>query len=135
MVSVFAEPPSAVYRAAATTGALLHSLRHALRHALRQETSDSAEAVRWPELVGVFAEACASGRAGDAAELLLAEGYDQRWRPLYAALRAVEAGDPARLSRFAPEVRVPAAALLERLAPALAAAPPGPKVRGPAKKR
>lgn len=126
-VTVFAEPGPPVYRAGLSS--------EALGRALAQYAPDAPDAPLWPELVHVFADACAHGGAGDAAELLRAEGYDQRWRPLYAALRAVEAGDPAALSRFAPEVSVPAAELLRRFAPDLAARPPGQRGRGQARER
>lgn len=73
----------------------------------------------WPRVLTLFADACATGRAKEAADLLLAAALDERWRPLYAALRAVESGDPRRLLRFAPEIRAPAFELLEKLAPPL----------------
>jgi tetratricopeptide (TPR) repeat protein len=84
-----------------------------------QLADDAHHEQHWPWVRALFIDACATGQAGAAAALLAAEGYDQRWRPLYAALRAVEAGDAARLKRFAPEVRVPATELLAVLAPHL----------------
>jgi hypothetical protein len=84
-----------------------------------QVADDAHHDRNWPSVRALFIDACATGQAGAAAALLAAEGYDQRWRPLYAALRAVEAGDAARLKRFAPEVRVPATELLAVLAPHL----------------
>jgi hypothetical protein len=44
----------------------------------------------------------------------------ERWRPLYEALRAVQAGSAQYLRRVAPEVRSIAEAILVELAPELA---------------
>ncbi|MGR8935675.1 MAG: tetratricopeptide repeat protein [Gammaproteobacteria bacterium] len=46
-------------------------------------------------------------------------GLRERWRPLYAALQAVEAGTSSYLSRVAPEVRNPALDILRAIAPDL----------------
>ncbi|MBN1610420.1 MAG: hypothetical protein JW940_27575, partial [Polyangiaceae bacterium] len=53
----------------------------------------------------------------DAAAVLEKVGADQRLRPVYAALRAVEAKSADYLHRFAPEVRFSAQQILMDIAP------------------
>lgn len=46
-------------------------------------------------------------------------GADERWRPLYQALKAVEAGSSDYLLRVAPEIRTVARSILREIAPEL----------------
>jgi len=43
--------------------------------------------------------------------------WKDAWRPIYEALRAVEAGSAEYLKRIAVEIRVPALVILRRIAP------------------
>ena len=60
-----------------------------------------------------------SGHLDDLIELLHQTDASDRWRPLYVALRAIEAGGRQYLRRVAPEVRVIAERILTQLAPEL----------------
>jgi hypothetical protein len=71
----------------------------------------------WPDIVSFFREAVKTGHAEDAMELLDDIGYEDRWRPLREALRAITAGSDAPLLRVAPEVRQPAEELVAQLLP------------------
>ena len=71
----------------------------------------------WPDIVLFFKEAVRTGHAADAAALLASIGYEDRWRPLREALRAIAAGSDASLLHMAPELRQPAEALLAQLLP------------------
>jgi len=67
----------------------------------------------------VFAELAQAGWVAALLEALEKTGLDERWRPLYEALKAVAAGSAQYLTRVAPEVRRPALDILKTLAPAL----------------
>jgi hypothetical protein len=71
----------------------------------------------WPDIIAFFKDAVKTGHAGDAANLLEEIGYEDRWRPLKEALRAIAAGSDAPLLRVAPEVRQPAEELVAQLLP------------------
>ena len=64
---------------------------------------------------GPFRAAVETGHTSDAIALLERTGADQRWRPLYEALRAVAAGSPDYLNRVAPEIRTVALKIWEEL--------------------
>jgi energy-coupling factor transporter ATP-binding protein EcfA2 len=74
-------------------------------------------ATAWHEGSELFRAIVAAGRAPDAAAVLERAGADERWRPLYAALKAVEARSGDYLRRFAPEVRWLARQILTEIAP------------------
>jgi len=88
---------------------------------------------RWPEAIpllqqltagetfstGLFQAIVKTGHVSEARAILERTGADQRCRPLYEALRAVEAGTPDYLRRVAPEVRTVAMAMLREIAPDL----------------
>jgi Flp pilus assembly protein TadD/ADP-ribose pyrophosphatase YjhB (NUDIX family)/energy-coupling factor transporter ATP-binding protein EcfA2 len=61
----------------------------------------------------------AAGRHKEALVLLKKADADERLRPLYLAVQAVEAGSPDYLRRAAPEMRAPALSILKRIAPRL----------------
>jgi len=56
-----------------------------------------------------------SGHLADAIALLERTGADQRWRPLYEALRAIQAGSADYLRRVAPEVRTIAQEIFDEI--------------------
>lgn len=71
----------------------------------------------WADIVLFFREAVRTGHAPEALQLLDETGQGERWRPLREAVAAVAAGDPELLLAVAPEVRVPASAILDELWP------------------
>jgi tetratricopeptide (TPR) repeat protein len=68
---------------------------------------------------GLFRAVVETGHIADAVAILERAGADQRWRPLYEALRAAGAGSPGYLNRVAPEVRTVAMKILREIAPQL----------------
>jgi hypothetical protein len=88
----------------------------AVEHIRRYLTEGSPEdqEKRLPEAIGLFHYAVRHGRAHDAIGLLDEVGLGERWRPLREALRAAADG-PEVLLAVAPEVRVPAEQILQRL--------------------
>ncbi len=60
-----------------------------------------------------------SGRVRDCLELIDKKDWKDAWRPIYEALRAVEADSAEYLKRVAVEIRVPALLILRRIAPML----------------
>ena len=60
-----------------------------------------------------------AGHLGDVITLLKQTGANERWRPLYKALRAIQSGSRQYLRRVAPEVRTVAEAILKEIAPDL----------------
>lgn len=66
-----------------------------------------------------FRTALRTGHLNNAIAILERTGADERWRPLYQALRAARAGTPDYLRTVAPEVRVAAAEILRDLTPEL----------------
>src|SRR5262249_47491717 len=66
-----------------------------------------------------FAAAVRSGRVRDCIELLDKKEWKDAWRPIYEALKAVEAGSAEYLKRVAVEIRDPALVILRRIAPDL----------------
>jgi len=70
--------------------------------------------------LGLFRELLQAGHAAALLEQLKQTGLDERWRPLYEALKAAQAGTAKYLTRVAPEVRRPALDILKTLAPDLA---------------
>ncbi len=71
------------------------------------------------DAMGLFRNLLQVGHVADLLNQLEQTGLDQRWRPLYEALEAVQAGTAAYLSRVAPEVRRPALDILKAIAPGL----------------
>jgi Flp pilus assembly protein TadD len=69
--------------------------------------------------IWTFGAMVKAGYLSEAIELLEQTGANERWRPLYEALRAVQAGSKQYLRRVALEVRIVAEAILEELAPNL----------------
>ena len=72
-----------------------------------------------------------AGHVDDAIALLEETGANERWRPLYEALRAIRAGSRLYLRRVAPEVRGVAEQILDEIAPKL---PKGPRAGSKPKK-
>jgi tetratricopeptide (TPR) repeat protein len=66
-----------------------------------------------------FRDVVKTGHLDDAITILERTGADERWRPLYAALRAARAGTPDYLRTVAPEVREAATQILRELNPEL----------------
>jgi hypothetical protein len=66
-----------------------------------------------------FRIAIQTGHLNEVIELIEQTGADERWRPLYEALRAIHARSRQHLRRVAPEVRNVAGAILTELAPEL----------------
>jgi len=66
-----------------------------------------------------FAVAVKNGRVRDCLELLDKKEWKDAWRPIYEALKAVEAGSGEYLKRVAVEIREPAQQILRRIAPEL----------------
>jgi tetratricopeptide (TPR) repeat protein len=66
-----------------------------------------------------FAAAVRSGRVRDCLELLDKKEWKDAWRPIYEALKSVEAGSGEYLKRVAVEIREPAMQILRRIAPEL----------------
>ena len=65
----------------------------------------------------VLAAAVKNGRVRDCIELIDKKDWKDAWRPIYEALRAVEADSAEYLKRIAVEIRVPALVILRRIAP------------------
>jgi hypothetical protein len=66
-----------------------------------------------------FAAAVRNGRVRDCIELLDRKEWKDAWRPIYEALKSVEAGSADYLKRVAVEIREPALIILRRIAPEL----------------
>lgn len=66
-----------------------------------------------------LAAAVRSGRVRDCLELIDRKEWKDAWRPIYEALKAVEAGSGEYLKRVAVEIREPAVLILRRIAPEL----------------
>jgi tetratricopeptide (TPR) repeat protein len=66
-----------------------------------------------------LAAAVKCGRVRDCLELIDKKEWKDAWRPIYEALRAVEAGSAEYLKRIAVEIRDPALLILRRIAPQL----------------
>jgi Flp pilus assembly protein TadD len=64
-----------------------------------------------------LAAAVKSGRVRDCLELIDKKEWKDAWRPIYEALRAVQAGSAEYLKRIAVEIRDPALKILRRIAP------------------
>ncbi len=58
-----------------------------------------------------------SGRVRDCIEAIDKKDWKDAWRPIYEALRAVEAGSAEYLKRIAVEIRTPAFLILRSIAP------------------
>jgi len=63
-------------------------------------------------------------RVRDFIDVLDKKEWKDAWRPIYEALKAVEAGSAEYLKRIAVEIRTPALDLLRRIAPDLREMPP-----------
>lgn len=66
-----------------------------------------------------FAAAVRNGRVGECLEVIDKKEWKDAWRPIYEALKAVEAGSAEYLKRVAVEIREPAVVILRRIAPKL----------------
>ena len=71
----------------------------------------------WPDIITLFKDAVKIGHAADAVKLLDDIGYEDRWRPLREALRAIAEGNDGPLLRVAPEIRLPAEEIVAQLLP------------------
>jgi DNA-binding MarR family transcriptional regulator len=80
-----------------------------------REAIDGNTAARFEGTVAFLAEAVRGGRASEAASLLERLGAAERWQPMHAALRAARDGVDRTFPLLAPEVRLPAERLLERM--------------------
>jgi DNA-binding transcriptional ArsR family regulator len=72
-----------------------------------------------PAIEVFFAAAVRNNRTRDCIDLLDKKDWKDAWRPIYEALKAVEAGSGDYLKRVAVEIRQPAAIFLRRIAPNL----------------
>ncbi|HKQ91893.1 MAG TPA: tetratricopeptide repeat protein [Blastocatellia bacterium] len=81
------------------------------------EGGDEFHERNWPDIIGFFRDAVASGHAEDAVGLLDETDYGERWRPLREALQAIAEDDASYLLRVAPEIRQPAEEIVAMLAP------------------
>ena len=68
---------------------------------------------------GFFHSVVKTGHTAEVLGILERNGADERWRPLYEAMRAVRAGSAEYFNRVAPEVAGPAREILGRVAPGL----------------
>jgi tetratricopeptide (TPR) repeat protein len=66
-----------------------------------------------------LAAAIKNGRVGECIESFEKKNLKDVWRPIYEALKSVEAGSSTYLKRVAVEIREPALLILRRIAPAL----------------
>ena len=66
-----------------------------------------------------FAAAVRSGRVRDCLDVIEKKEWIDAWRPIYEALKAVEAGSAEYLKRVAVEIRAPAQMILRRIEPEL----------------
>ena len=71
----------------------------------------------WSDIITLFKDAVKTGHAADAVKLLDDIGYEDRWRPLREALRAIAEGNDGPLLRVAPEIRLPAEEIVAQLLP------------------
>jgi tetratricopeptide (TPR) repeat protein len=78
----------------------------------------AASEVEQPD-VWAFGAAVKAGHADDVVALFEQTGAHERWRPLYEALKAVQAGSTDYLRRVAPEIRTIAEQILNQIAPDL----------------
>ena len=76
-----------------------------------------------PAIETILAAAVRSGRVRDILDVLDKKEWRDAWRPIYEALKAVEAGSADYLKRIAFEIRTPAFDILRRIAPALREVP------------
>jgi len=81
------------------------------------EGDDEFHERNWPDVIGFFRDAVASGHAVEAVALLDETEYGERWRPLREALQAIAEDDSSHLLRVAPEIRRPAEEIVAMLAP------------------
>ena len=98
--------------------------RHPSRPELNSETLQALLMRPTPLMLAGIAQLVRNGRAPDLRAAL--EPKRDEALPLYAALVAIEAQDPAQLGRFAPEVAEPARTLLDQLWPPDRRPPPAP---------
>jgi tetratricopeptide (TPR) repeat protein len=91
----------------------------AVAHARKfiSEGDDEYHERNWPDIIGFFREAVASGNSDEAAALLDETEYGERWRPLREALQAIAEDDSSHLLRLAPEIRRPAEEIVATLLP------------------
>jgi hypothetical protein len=85
----------------------------------RKRLEELAASEIGPRDVWTFLIALQTGHLDDAIALLEHAGADDRWRPLYEALRASQANSKQYLRRVAPEFRTVAEQILSELAPEL----------------
>lgn len=93
-------------------------------HALNKDWEQSSELVEelaaseveQPE-IWAFKAIVQSGYLEDVIEILQHTAANQRWRPLYEALRAVQQGSALYLRRVAPEIQPISEAILQQIAP------------------
>jgi len=97
-------------------GLLARSGEWAGARALLEELA--ANEVEQPD-TWAFGAAVGAGHVDDVIALFEQTGANERWRPLYEALRAVQAGSAEFLRRVAPEIRTIAEQILNQIAPDL----------------
>lgn len=66
-----------------------------------------------------FAAAVRNDRTEECREIIARKNWIDAWRPIYEALKAVEAGSARYLKKIAVEIREPATLILKRIAPEL----------------
>ncbi len=84
-------------------------------------TGDPIDLLSWGRrpLEIILGAAVRNRRVRDCLELIKKKDWIDAWRPIYEALRAVEAGTGNHLKRVAVEIQGPAYAILRRIAPKL----------------
>ena len=86
---------------------------------------DPIELLSWGRnaLETIFAAAVKGGRIRECLEVIERKEWIDAWRPIYEALKAVDAGSGDYLKRIAVEIRHPAQIILRRIAPELRGLP------------
>ena len=88
-------------------------------HILLSEKNQRFVQSIWPDMLLLFKEAVQTSRAKEALTLLDTTSAAEQWRPLREALAAAAAKNSQLLNGVAPEVRMPALAILREIAPEL----------------
>jgi len=96
----------------------LHGLSRWAQLSLPQEGEDEGQIkTDMNAALDVLATLIRAGQASPALQALETNGVRERWRPLYEAMKAAEAGTGRYLSKVAPEVRQAALDILQTLSP------------------
>jgi tetratricopeptide (TPR) repeat protein len=91
-----------------------HAAKPVLEELARKESDEPGE-----YSTSLFRAIVERSHTKDTLKVLEQTGADLRWRPIYEALKAVDAGTWDYLRRVAPEVRTVAARIFDEIAPSL----------------